>query len=80
VQWDPVAENQLARTWLQASDPLAITRAQARIDQRLADDPLREGRFRSEGLYRIDEAPLACTFTVDAKNRIVRVRSAGLIV
>jgi hypothetical protein len=73
VEWEPGAEDELAGIWLQASDPAAVTRAQAQADQLLAQDPLGNGRHMSEGLHRIDVPPLVLTYTVNAKQRKVTV-------
>lgn len=39
VEWEEIAENELARIWLNASDPQAVTAAQAQADQYLSRDP-----------------------------------------
>lgn len=73
VDWDTDAENELARLYTGSNDPAAVTHASARIDQRLANNPLREGQLLSEGLYRIDERPLAAHYTIDLVRRHVQV-------
>lgn len=73
VEWDPSAEDELARIWLQASDPQAVTAAQARADQLLAQDPIRYGRYLSEGLFCLDVPPVSLAFTVDSVNDVVEV-------
>jgi hypothetical protein len=73
VEWDPAAEDELARIWLQSSDPQAVTAAQAQADQLLARDPMKYGRHLSEGLYSVDVPPLVLTYTVDPANRLVEV-------
>ena len=50
VEWDSAAEDELARIWLRASDPLAVTSSQAQADRLLIRDPIRYGRHLSEGL------------------------------
>jgi hypothetical protein len=73
VEWEPAAEDELARLWLQSSDPQAITQAQAKADQLLSRDPLKYGRHLSEGLYCIDVPPLVLTYTIDSAKRLVEV-------
>lgn len=73
VEWDPLAENELARLWLGAEDPLAISMAQAQADNFLARDAKKYGRYLSEGLYRIDVSPLIFYFTIDSANASVEV-------
>lgn len=73
VDWEPAAEDELARLWLQASDPQAITIAQAQADRLLALDPLKYGRHLAEGLYSIDVPPLVLTYTIDTVNHLVEV-------
>jgi hypothetical protein len=73
VEWEPAAEDELARIWLQASDPTAVTAAQAQGDQLLSRDPIKYGRHLSEGLYGIDLPPLTLTYTIDLANRLVEI-------
>src|SRR5438132_609954 len=54
VEWEPAAEDELARIWLRSGDPQAVTTAQAQADQLLSRDPIQYGRHLSEGLYCID--------------------------
>jgi hypothetical protein len=73
VEWEPAAEDELARIWLRSSDPQAVTSAQAQADRLLARDPIKYGRHLSEGLYGIDVPPLMLTYTIDLKARLVEV-------
>jgi hypothetical protein len=73
VEWEPAAEDELARLWLRSSDPQAVTKAQAQADQLLSRDPIKYGRYLSEGLYCIDVPPLVLTYTINAANRSVEV-------
>ena len=75
VDWAPDALAALAATWMQAPDRQAVTVAQARIDQRLAADPLGNSTPVSEGLYAIDEPPLRALFEVSVPRHQVRVVS-----
>jgi hypothetical protein len=73
VEWNPLAEQELARLWLLSSDPAGMTAAQARIDQLLSRNPAGYGRFLSEGLYAIDVPPLTATYEIDDNARLVTV-------
>jgi hypothetical protein len=73
VEWEPAAEDELARIWLRASDPLSVTAAQAQADQLLSRDPVKYGRHLSEGLYCLDVPPLVLTYTIDPTKRLVEV-------
>lgn len=73
VEWEPAAEDELARIWLDATDPPAITKAQAQADQLLARDPVKYGRHLSEGLYSIQIPPLVLTYAIDLMDRTVEV-------
>lgn len=73
VEWDKDAEDELTRIYMQASDPMAVTRAQARADKLLAANPVGNGRLLSEGLYRIDVWPLVVNYTIDPARRHVQV-------
>jgi hypothetical protein len=79
VQWDPDAEEELARFWLGSNDRPAITRAQAQADTLLSRDPY-GGQHMSEGLYRLEAPPLVFTYTIDDANQTVTVTGVRLIV
>jgi hypothetical protein len=79
VDWDPDAEIELARIWLQAPDPGAVTRAQAEIDRLLGRNPDGHGQHLAEGLWRIDVSPLAATYTIDAVRRQVQVTGVRFV-
>jgi hypothetical protein len=73
VDWEPDAEDELARIWMQADDPSAVARAQVKADQLLASDPIGKGHHVSEGLYQIHVPPLVLTYSVDAAKQFVQV-------
>jgi hypothetical protein len=75
VDWSDDALDTLAAIWMQATDPWAVTAAQATIDRLLAADPYRHGQAVSEGLYAIKVPPLKAQFEVSDGNRAVRVVS-----
>ena len=73
VDWDAVAEAQLARIWMAALEPATITSDQAEVDRLLSRDPFQHGRHLSEGLYRIQVGSLLINFTVSVDARLVNV-------
>jgi plasmid stabilization system protein ParE len=73
VEWTSTAEDQLAEIWLQASDPQAVTTAQATIDGMLARNPLGHGVEVQEGLRKITVPPLTVYYEVNATQRVVEV-------
>jgi hypothetical protein len=79
VDWDPEAEDDLARAWMRASDPSAVTRAQVEADRLLAQDPIGNGRHLSEGLYRMEVPPLIVSYTVDTVRQHAQVTSVALL-
>jgi hypothetical protein len=78
VTWNPIAENQLADLWVDASNRSAVTKAQAAIDRFLAADPLLYGKHLSEGLFTIQVAPLKAFFIVDQQKKLVEVERVRL--
>ncbi|HTK77166.1 MAG TPA: hypothetical protein VL371_18005 [Gemmataceae bacterium] len=77
----PVARSQLARLWGNASSPVraAITKASARTDSALRDDPERKGVPLSEGLYYLGQPPLKAYFIVSEPDRLVTITDYELI-
>jgi hypothetical protein len=73
LEWLPEAENDLARIWMNSSDPMSVNRAQIEIDRCLVNDPTYFGQDMSEGLWRIVIPPIAVCYTVDAVARHVKV-------
>lgn len=79
VEWSEEALDGLADAWLNATDRNAVNQAAEGIERRLRRDPLGEGRAVHEGLYRIDEPPLAGFYSVDEDAREVRVTDILLL-
>jgi len=79
VKWLREALRQLAAIWTQASDRMAVTSAEAQIQQLLTRDPLHNGQHVSEGLYRLLIAPLSVTYTIDQAQRTVEVNSVSWV-
>jgi hypothetical protein len=77
----PVARAQLARLWGNSPSPVraAITRASARIDSALRDDPERKGVALVEGMYSISEPPLRAYFIIGEPDRLVTITDYVLI-
>jgi hypothetical protein len=75
VEWPPEVLSDLADIWLNAPNRQAVTDAEAEIDRLLCRDPHTKGLHLSEGLYRLDVAPLVVTYTVDLTQHHVEVTS-----
>ncbi len=75
VKWRKLALRGLATAFLNAANRKAITQAQARADQLLAQSPHNCGKHLSEGLYRLAVPPLVLTYTIDDDRRMVEVTS-----
>jgi hypothetical protein len=73
VEWLPLAQDELARIWIYASDRNAVTTAQARADRLLQTDPVGNGQHISEGYYRIHVPPLIISYTIDEDQNQVEV-------
>jgi hypothetical protein len=75
VVWGPRAEAMLAAIWVAAPNRAAVTSAAARIDKRLAIDPLHLGESRTSSVHRYAfHPPLGIEFEVveDDKRVIVQ--------
>ena len=53
VDWEPLAEQELAAIWNAAPDRNAVTAAASSLDRLLAHDPLRLGESRTSSVHRI---------------------------
>ena len=79
VGWRDEALQELAEVWLATNKRNAITAAAHDIDALLSRNPFEIGTKLSEGLCRLDVAPLRVYFIVnqdDCKVEIIKVRSA----
>ena len=74
VVWMPLAEAQLARIRMAASDRQTITDAVNRSDHVLATDPEQKGQPIGQ-LFTYEAAPLTVLYQVDPGDRMVRVFS-----
>ena len=72
-EWLPLSEQELARIWMFADDPQAVTEAQAQIDRWLTRNPLGVGQPMPEGLFKLTVAPLTVFYSVDSARRTVEV-------
>ena len=71
VIWDDDVYSEVASTWLDAKDRLAVIDAIREIDQILMRDPTGSGTELSEGLLWIDCIPVRAIYSVDeAKSRV----------
>ena len=73
VIWDDDVYSEVASTWLDAKDRVAVIDAIREIDQVLMRDPTGSGTELSEGLLWIDCAPARAIYSVDEAKRRVKV-------
>ena len=64
VRWSSVAEDELTRLWIRATDRAEVTKAAQSIDKQLAGNAPNEGESRARGLRIIFASPLAATYRV----------------
>jgi hypothetical protein len=79
VEWDDEPAQDLASAWMNSDDRDSITKAQAKADQLLARDPIKNGRYLSEGLYRIEIPPVVLGYAIDAGAHRVNVTWFALL-
>lgn len=70
--WDPSAMNELARIWMAASDPSAVTAAANEIDLLLRSSPLTIGEEYGTDRHLVEE-PLEVVYNVSPDDRLVTV-------
>ena len=77
VIWTRAAENDLAAIWLATLDQAAMTAVAARLEELLADRPLRLGNARTSSVHRVAYlAPLGVEFQVIEDDKRVIVQAA----
>jgi hypothetical protein len=59
--------------WFPSRQGARVTRAEHILSELLQDDPIRNGRYNSEGLYRIVVSPLLALYEVLPSARLVQV-------
>jgi hypothetical protein len=74
VIWDPDAEQELARLYMSAPNPQAVTNAADQIDLLLAQDPVGFGESREDPLRILIVLPLGVNYQIDEDHRTVEVR------
>jgi hypothetical protein len=72
LEWEPDAEEELARIWMFADDPQAVTDASAQVDRLLTSNPLAAGEALSEGLFKLIVSPLTVFYSVESAQRTVK--------
>ena len=80
VDWVPITTADLATAYVAyftRMEGYRVTLAEQLIDQLLADDPLRNGRLLSEGLYRLTVSPLVVLYEVYPSSRLVKITAVG---
>ena len=75
VVMHPLAEQELAELWLDASDPSAVAHAANAVERELAVDAHLKGRQVSARTREISWPPLHCLFRVRMNDRIAEVFS-----
>ena len=73
VIWDDDVYAEVASTWLNAKDRLAVIDAIREIDKILMRDPSGSGTDLAEGLLWIDCAPVRAIYSVDEVTKRVKV-------
>jgi hypothetical protein len=75
VTYGNVAQDDLAREWLRATDRRSVTKATHEIDRILANEPHSKGTDVSEGLRKLIVEPLVVQFSVEEADRRVTIWS-----
>ena len=65
--------SEVASTWLDANDRLAVIDAIHEIDQTLMHDPTNAGTELSEGLLWVDSTPVRAIYSIDESAKRVKV-------
>lgn len=73
VIWDDDVYGEVASTWLDTKDRIAVIAAIREIDQILMRDPTGSGTELSEGLLWIDCGPIRAIYSVDQATKRVKV-------
>ncbi len=73
VIWEPSAEKELTRLWLDSSQPDVVKLAADEIDMLLKTDPLDAGESRSDDRRILFVAPLAVVYRAFEADRRVKV-------
>lgn len=72
-----LADDQLARIWLQAPDRQQVADACNRIESLLKNDPHLAGRLHPGGWRVIAEPPVIVSFRVSEDDRLVKILSVA---
>jgi hypothetical protein len=70
-----LADDQLAKLWLRATDRQSVADAYDRIEAMLKHDPHSLGREHPGGWRVLDEPPIVVTFRVIEEDRLARILS-----
>ena len=82
VNWLDDVLGEVVQCWLDAADSeqkSRIRRATDDADRILASDPKRDADHLSEGLWRLEIAPLRLYFVIDEELRLVEVTGVSLL-
>ena len=73
VVWHALAQDELARIWLDAADRQSVTLAANAVDRHLATDAMAKGIQVEGGLRELTVPPLRVVFATSGEDRLVRV-------
>lgn len=73
VIWDDDVYSEVASTWLDAKDRMAVIDAIHKIEQLLKRDPVHSGRELAEELLWVDSPPVRAIYSVDESAKRVNV-------
>jgi hypothetical protein len=80
VQFDALAEQDLAAIWTASADRTAVTAAATWIEHALRRDPLRMGESRSSSVHRVVfHLPLGVEYEVIEDDKLVLVHAVFAI-
>ena len=71
VIWDDDVYGEVASTWIDVNDRLALIDALHEIDRILQRDPKNAGAALSEGLFWIDFAPVRAIYSIDQSSKCI---------
>lgn len=76
IRWSRSADDELTRMWTASNSErrAAITRSVAKIEERLASNPMFVGESRERPTRRVvHQPPVGIDFHIDESNRVVKV-------
>ena len=77
IVWHALAQDELARIWLDAADRQSVTLAANAVDRDLATDAMAKDIQVEGGLRELTVPPLRVVFAKGEEDRLVRVLIVG---